>query len=104
MRYSVKLVHQIPDLTGEESAVAEEAFCDCLAFSLGGEEAVLPAYRAWQAACCAGQAACAEERVALARWQTAQADATCFALKPLDADGVDAYFEISVEGPLGAAR
>ncbi len=101
MRYSAKLVHQIQSLSAEECAVAEEAFCDCLAFALGGEEAVAPAYRAWMAArsvdtlAQAGNGA-AEELSVIARWQTAEADATYFALKPFELDLGDAYFEISV--------
>ena len=101
MRYTVKLVHQGHNLSAEERAVAEEAFRDCLEFSLGGEGAVVPAYRTWQAACRAegfarAASASAEERDLMARWQTAQADATYFALKPFGDDLGEAYFEVSI--------
>ncbi len=99
--YTVKLVHQIAGLSAEEREVVEEAFCDCLEFALGGKEAVAPAWRAWQVARCTSDPAqagnpSAEELAAIARWQTAEADATYFALKPFGPDAGDAHFEISV--------
>ena len=101
MPYTVKLVHQIQGISAEECAVLEEAFRDCLEFALGGEEAVMPAWRDWQAARRAGHPAPAsnpnaEELALIARWQTAEADATYFALKPFEPDVGDAHFEISI--------
>ncbi len=101
MPYAVKLIHAGQSLSDQERAVAEEAFRDCLEFSLGGEDAVAPAYLAWQSARLPGAhasalRASAEELALIARWQTAEADATFFALKPFGPDLDDAYFEISV--------
>jgi hypothetical protein len=100
MSYTVKLVHHLPALSAEERTVAEEAFRDCLEFALGGPDAVLSAWRAFKAAPAGGgsaQAAAAGdgEPDPVARWQTAEADASYFALKPFGPDMGDAYFEIS---------
>ncbi len=104
MRYTAKLIHEVEGLSPEECAVAEEAFCDCLAFALGGEAQVVLAYRAWELARRAAPGAAQpseEELAAIARWQTAEADATYFALKPLAPDMGDAHFAIRPEDTAG---
>lgn len=96
MPYTV-LLEDFPDISDKHRHEAERRFRRTLERALGGEDGVIPAYKAWQAAGEASEDELTADEMALAkRWLTAAGRARNEGFTGLG-EAPEAYFEVRLE-------
>src|SRR5690606_8723448 len=94
--YTISL-EDFPEITDKHRQEAERRFRRTLERALGGEDAVIPAYRAWQAAEDSSESELTTDEIALAkRWLVAAGKARNDGFTGLG-EAPEAYFEVRVE-------
>lgn len=96
MPYTV-LLEDFPELSDKHRQEAERRFRRTLERALGGEDAVVPAYKAWQAAEESSESELTADEMALAkRWLAAAGRARNDGFTGLG-EAPEAYFEVRLE-------
>jgi len=96
MSYTVFL-EDFPEISDKHRQEAERRFRRTLERALGGEEAVIPAYKAWQAAEESSESELTPDELALAkRWLVAAGRARNEGFSGLG-EAPEAYFEVRLE-------
>lgn len=96
MSYTITL-EDFPDITDKHRHEAEQRFRRTLERALGGEDGVMPAYKAWQAAEESAESELTAEEVGLARrWLAAASRARQDGFNGLG-EAPEAYFEVRLE-------
>nr|MBF0685376.1 hypothetical protein [Pseudomonas sp.] len=96
MPYLISL-EDFPEISEKHRQEAERRFRRTLERALGGEDAVIPAYKAWQAAEDSSESELTADEMALARrWLAAAGRARNEGFNGLG-EAPEAYFEVRVE-------